>query len=78
MQILKELDGHPNIVCLKGAFFTDEGGSRLNLVLEFLSDTLHRARSPTKETRYVDIDMSYCKCYIRYIARYQNIPSDVI
>ena len=43
MQILKELDGHPNIVCLKGAFFTDEGGSRLNLVLEFLSDTLHRA-----------------------------------
>lgn len=51
VQILKELDGHPNIVCLKGAFLSDEGtataagaqgGTRLNLVLEFLSDTLHR------------------------------------
>ncbi|CAJ1451865.1 unnamed protein product [Effrenium voratum] len=46
VQILKELDGHPNIVCLHGAFLSDEGtagqGTRLNLVLEFLSDTLHR------------------------------------
>eukprot|EP00440_Ansanella_granifera_P003041 gb/GFBE01003315.1/.p1 GENE.gb/GFBE01003315.1/~~gb/GFBE01003315.1/.p1 ORF type:complete len:358 (+),score=76.60 gb/GFBE01003315.1/:1-1074(+) len=51
VQILKELDGHPNIVCLRGAFLSDEGtatgqsgraGTRLNLVLEFLSDTLHR------------------------------------
>mmetsp|Transcript_93590 Transcript_93590/g.166506 ORF Transcript_93590/g.166506 Transcript_93590/m.166506 type:complete len:357 (-) Transcript_93590:97-1167(-) len=51
VQILKELDGHPNIVTLRGAFLSDEGtatgqgaqgGTRLNLVLEFLSDTLHR------------------------------------
>lgn len=46
VQILKELEGHPNIVCLHGAFLSDEGtggsGTRLNLVLEFLSDTLHR------------------------------------
>merc|ERR1711990_794469 len=46
VQILKELDGHPNIVSLKGAFFSTEGGekpeAKLNLVLEFLSDTLHR------------------------------------
>lgn len=45
VQILKELDGHPNIVCLKGAFISNEGNGaepKLNLVLEFLSDTLHR------------------------------------
>lgn len=51
VQILKELDGHPNIVCLKGAFLSEgatasgasaQGNSKLNLVLEFLSDTLHR------------------------------------
>lgn len=45
VQVLKELEGHPNIVCLKGAFLTTTGGAEgktLNLVLEFLSDTLHR------------------------------------
>lgn len=52
VQLLKELDGHPNIVSLRGAFLSDEGttqqgnpqasGTKLNLVLEFLSDTLHR------------------------------------
>jgi len=44
VQILKELEGHPNIVCLKGAFLSGVGtpDAKLNLVLEFLSDTLHR------------------------------------
>lgn len=44
VQILKELDGHPNIVRLHGAFLSGAGGAepKLNLVLEFLSDTLHR------------------------------------
>lgn len=45
VQVLKELDGHPNIMCLRGAFLSKEGGeteTKLNLVLEFLSDTLHR------------------------------------
>jgi len=44
VQILKELHGHPNIVCLHHAFLSDVGKSepKLNLVLEFLSDTLHR------------------------------------
>eukprot|EP00928_Gymnodinium_smaydae_P080924 TRINITY_DN64524_c0_g1_i1.p1 TRINITY_DN64524_c0_g1~~TRINITY_DN64524_c0_g1_i1.p1 ORF type:complete len:370 (+),score=46.98 TRINITY_DN64524_c0_g1_i1:65-1174(+) len=60
VQILKELNGHPNIVFLHGAFLSapasgqgqqgsegaqlGEQGSvaTLNLVLEFLSDTLHR------------------------------------
>lgn len=45
VQVLKELDGHPNIMCLRGAFLSKEGAeteTKLNLVLEFLSDTLHR------------------------------------
>eukprot|EP00927_Polykrikos_kofoidii_P079831 TRINITY_DN76669_c0_g1_i1.p1 TRINITY_DN76669_c0_g1~~TRINITY_DN76669_c0_g1_i1.p1 ORF type:complete len:356 (-),score=52.57 TRINITY_DN76669_c0_g1_i1:80-1147(-) len=45
VQILKELDGHPNIVGFRGAFLSTDGTgqeTRLNLVLEFLADTLHR------------------------------------
>lgn len=44
VQILKELNGHPNIVYLKGAFLSGNGTEppNLNLVFEFLSDTLHR------------------------------------
>jgi len=44
VQVLKELHGHPNIVCLHGAFLSEVGKAepKLNLVLEFLSDTLHR------------------------------------
>eukprot|EP00913_Durusdinium_trenchii_P036058 g33740.t1 len=41
VQILKELHGHPNIVCLHGAFLSDEGtagsGTRLNLVIKHYS-----------------------------------------
>eukprot|EP00927_Polykrikos_kofoidii_P076753 TRINITY_DN73792_c0_g1_i1.p1 TRINITY_DN73792_c0_g1~~TRINITY_DN73792_c0_g1_i1.p1 ORF type:complete len:435 (-),score=71.08 TRINITY_DN73792_c0_g1_i1:296-1501(-) len=39
--ILKLLGGHPNIVACLGAFKT-MGGSTMNIVFEFLSDTLHR------------------------------------
>lgn len=68
VQILKELDGHPNIVCLHGAFLSDEGtgtggsGTRLNLVLEFLSDTLHRV---IKHYNQLDskMDAFYVKLY---------------
>jgi len=45
VQVLRELNGHPNIVCIKGAFFSrDRDGTEmsLNVVLEYLSDTLHR------------------------------------
>lgn len=44
VQILKELNGHPNIVCLKGAFLSGVGTkyANLNLVMEFMSDTLQR------------------------------------
>lgn len=45
VQILKELNGHPNIVPLLGAFLTGEEHKttlKLNLVFEFVSDTLHR------------------------------------
>lgn len=43
VQVLKELSGHPNIASLHGAFLSNEGGEqKLNLVLEYLSDTLHR------------------------------------
>jgi len=44
VQILRELHGHPNIVALHGAFLSGVDGTepKLNLVLEFLSDTLHR------------------------------------
>jgi len=47
VQVLKELRDHPNVVNLRGAFLTQtgRGGNKdphLNLVLEFLSDTLHR------------------------------------
>lgn len=45
VQILKELNGHPNIVPLLGAFLSgedDKNTLKLNLVFEFVSDTLHR------------------------------------
>jgi len=45
VQILKELYGHPNIVKLDGAFvMAPQHGNpeTLNLVFEYLSDTLHR------------------------------------
>ncbi|CAE7948475.1 ASK6 [Symbiodinium sp. KB8] len=67
VQILKELDGHPNIVTLHGAFLSDEGtatngGTRLNLVLEYLSDTLHRVIKHYNTTNS-KMDAFYVKLY---------------
>ncbi|CAK9006697.1 unnamed protein product [Durusdinium trenchii] len=67
VQILKELHGHPNIVCLHGAFLSDEGtagsGTRLNLVLEFLSDTLHRVIKHYSQLDGKKIEPYYIKLY---------------
>lgn len=70
VQILKELDGHPNIVSMKGAFLSGVGTSepKLNLVLEFLSDTLHRVLkhySVMKKT----MDQYHAKLYQYQIMR---------
>mmetsp|Transcript_43033 Transcript_43033/g.88562 ORF Transcript_43033/g.88562 Transcript_43033/m.88562 type:complete len:360 (-) Transcript_43033:12-1091(-) len=68
VQILKELDGHPNIVTLHGAFLSDEGtatnggSTRLNLVLEYLSDTLHRVIKHYNTTNS-KMDAFYVKLY---------------
>ncbi|CAE7425624.1 ASK1 [Symbiodinium natans] len=69
VQILKELDGHPNIVTLHGAFLSDEGtssngqsGTRLNLVLEYLSDTLHRVIKHYNQTNS-KMEAFYVKLY---------------
>eukprot|EP00933_Yihiella_yeosuensis_P054903 TRINITY_DN5348_c2_g1_i1.p1 TRINITY_DN5348_c2_g1~~TRINITY_DN5348_c2_g1_i1.p1 ORF type:complete len:391 (+),score=68.43 TRINITY_DN5348_c2_g1_i1:73-1173(+) len=79
VQILKELDGHPNIVSLKGAFLSDEAaaptagqqqhaGTKLNLVLEFLSDTLHRV---IKHYNQLQTNMKpfYVKLYLFQLCR---------
>merc|ERR1719329_146822 len=47
VQILKELNGHPNITELKGAFLSGQKNDpknqlKMNLVFEYVSDTLHR------------------------------------
>eukprot|EP00747_Dinoflagellata_sp_TGD_P185921 gnl/TRDRNA2_/TRDRNA2_42713_c0_seq1.p1 gnl/TRDRNA2_/TRDRNA2_42713_c0~~gnl/TRDRNA2_/TRDRNA2_42713_c0_seq1.p1 ORF type:complete len:371 (-),score=66.14 gnl/TRDRNA2_/TRDRNA2_42713_c0_seq1:168-1232(-) len=70
VQILKELDGHPNIVHLKGAFLSSEGGSeaRLNLVLEFLADTLHRVIKHYNQ-RQLKMDPFYVKLYTYQLLR---------
>lgn len=44
-QVLVELKGHPNIVGVRGVFLSNDGAggeTMLNLVLEFLADTVHR------------------------------------
>lgn len=49
IQVLKELNDHPNIIHLRGAFISkEEGEHKMNLVLEFLSDTLHRVIKHTR------------------------------
>lgn len=62
VQILKELNGHPNIVRLKGAF-RSEKGAKLNLVFEFLSDTLHRVIKHYNMKGHRKMDPFYYKLY---------------
>lgn len=66
--ILKELGGHPNIVDLKGAFNTEGNEPRLNLVLEFLSDTLHRVIKHYNQTRKT-MDVYYIRLYTYQLLR---------
>lgn len=70
VQILKELDGHPNIVALRGAFISMEGGTetKLNLVLEFLSDTLHRVIKHYNTQRRT-MDQYYVRLYTYQLLR---------
>lgn len=71
VQILKELDGHPNIVNLRGAFLSSEGGTaepKLNLVLEFLSDTLHRVIKHYNQ-QHKTMEHYYVKLYMYQLMR---------
>ncbi|CAE8615424.1 unnamed protein product [Polarella glacialis] len=76
VQLLKELDGHPNIVCLRGAFLSDEGtsaagqagGTKLNLVLEFLSDTLHRIIKHYNQLQK-KMELHYVRLYLFQLVR---------
>jgi len=71
VQVLKELNGHPNIVCLKGAFLSNEGPGtekKLNLVLEFLSDTLHRVIKHYNQVRKT-MDQHFVKLYTYQMLR---------
>lgn len=52
IQVLREFVDHPNIVQLKGAFISKEDANtepKLNLVMEFCSDTLHRVIKHNKQ-----------------------------
>lgn len=70
VQILKELNGHPNIVELKGAFLShdDKGEPRLNLVLEFLTDTLHRVIKHYNVLKQ-HIEEDYVRLYMYHLLR---------
>jgi len=69
VQVLKELNGHPNIAFLHGAFLSNESGEqKLNLVLEFLSDTLHRVIKHYNQT-HQRMDAYYLKLYSYQLLR---------
>jgi len=71
VQMLKELNGHPNIVSLRGAFMSNEGAAgeqRLNLVLEFLSDTLHRVIKHSNQL-HKPMEERYVKLYMYHLLR---------
>ncbi|CAK0829576.1 unnamed protein product [Prorocentrum cordatum] len=67
VQVLKELDGHPNIVNLRGAFLTmsdnSSGEYKLNLVLEYMSDTLHRVLKHYMNVLRKNMDQYYVQLY---------------
>lgn len=52
IQVLREFIDHPNIVQLKGAFISKEEANiapKLNVIMEFCSDTLHRVIKHNKK-----------------------------
>mmetsp|Transcript_95360 Transcript_95360/g.199496 ORF Transcript_95360/g.199496 Transcript_95360/m.199496 type:complete len:362 (+) Transcript_95360:131-1216(+) len=69
VQILKELDGHPNVVSLKGAFLSTDGDeTKLIVVLEFLSDTLHRVLKHSNAIKR-PLDITYARLYMYQLVR---------
>ena len=69
VQILKELNGHPNIVSLSGAYLSDtESEPRLNLVLEFLSDTLSRVIKHYNHQK-TTMPLNYVRLYFYQLLR---------
>lgn len=70
IQILKELRDHPNVVALNGAFMSDENSNepKLNMVLEFLSDTLHRVIKHYN-AQHKTMEQSYVKLYLYQLLR---------
>jgi serine/threonine protein kinase len=69
VQVLKELNGHPNISALHGAFVSnDTGEARMNLVMEFLSDTLHRVIKHNLQMKQ-NMDVYYVKLYTYQLLR---------
>jgi glycogen synthase kinase 3 beta len=75
VQVLKELYGHPNIVQLKGAFKMRPAVSgmpdSLNLVFEYLSDTLHRVIKHYNQIGR-QMESGYVKLYQYQIVRGLN------
>jgi len=75
IQVLKELFGHPNIVELKGAFkmgpAPPSNAETLNLVFEYLSDTLHRVIKHYNRTGR-QMEALYAKLYTYQIMRGVN------
>jgi len=71
VQILKELQGHPNILSLRGAFLTQGEGKelKLNLVLEYMSDTLHRVLKHYMNALHRLMDVYYVKLYQYHLLR---------
>ncbi|CAK0835518.1 unnamed protein product [Prorocentrum cordatum] len=69
VQVLLELNGHPNVVNLRGAFLSapadgkDEQEYTLNLVLEYMSDTLHRVLKHYMNVRRKNMDQYYVQLY---------------
>ena len=70
VQILNELDNHPNVMKLRGSFISKwyDSSIRLNLVLEYMSDTLHRIIKHYG-WRELGMDMIHIKLYMYQLLR---------
>ena len=71
LQIMKELGYHPNIVTLHHAFYTNGEKPEelfLNVVMEYLSDTVHRVLKTSSKTR-VPVPLLLAKMYVFQLAR---------
>lgn len=74
VQVLVELNGHPNIVGFRGVFLSNDGPNgetRLNLVLEFLADTVHRVIKHYNSLSKT-MDHDYVRLYMYQLLRGLN------